>query len=582
MMRMLFRLYLPLLFAVCAFALPVLAEEIIPIDEVRKGMRGVWKTSVEGTEISEFPLEVVGVARNFLGPGKHLIFCQALDEENRHSGPVSGMSGSPVYLEGRLAGAYAYGFGQNKDQAVIGVTPIEEMLELWSKGESTHSHRVSPPDGLEPVGLRLLTHGIQGRWLELLPDAGRWSGGAEPLATSAFGSSSAGASGVSAGERKEFPDLEPGSSLAAVLMGGDFGLAAVGTVTTVLGGQILGFGHPFLDIGSTQIPMAGAEVLTVVRSYGISFKLSDLGPVVGHINQDRLPGVAGVTGVEADTLPVHYRVTGPAGEVREFSADVIRHPRITPALLAIGLGQSLSVMPDLESDQTYILESSFRVADRSEPVRQTFAASGIDLLPALRFLASREYAVLFGNPLDDFRVEAVTVEARVERGIQSAELLAANLSEVRVRSGDVPVLRLRYRRWQQGEEESTVSLEVPNGLEPGVYQLLIGGSDAINQSEMRRLGPIMNTDDLFRRLDRWKPPGKLYAQWLRPAQGVRLEGGDLSDLPPSLAAMLSDPRNQMVRVPIRLEPVGESSFPLPFLLTGSTQFQIEILPPDNL
>ena len=256
---------------------------ILPLSEIKAGMRGEWHTVVSGTRIDSFPMEVVGIVENFIGPQRPVIICKALDATNILTGPVAGMSGSPVFIDGKLIGAYAYGFLWPKEQSLFGVTPIEDMLEVESNYPPVFKHAGTN-------GLTRAEAGADPQWLATpasaasLPPLATLQSAMKPLPTPLF------VSGVSERTLRKFApqlaglglevmqapsgrashnidnDLKPGTPVAGVLMSGDFHFAGTGTVTWRKGNRILAFGHPFLQSGPAEMPMASAEILTVVQS----------------------------------------------------------------------------------------------------------------------------------------------------------------------------------------------------------------------------------------------------------------------------------------------------------------------------
>ena len=361
-------------------------------------MTGEWHTVVSGSRIDSFPMEVVGIAENFIGPQRPVIICKALDATNKLTGPVAGMSGSPVFINGKLIGAYAYGWTWPKDQALIGVTPIESMLEV----ETNY-----PPGARIPAGTNRLASrnagetGAEPQWLVApagdgpgLPTPATLQSTMKPLPTPLF------VSGISERVLQKFSsrlsalgldvmqapsgrahdidnDPKPGQPLAGVLMSGDFHFAGTGTVTWRHGNRILAFGHPFLQSGPTEMPMASAEILTVVQSVARSFKLSNTGPIIGTIYQDRLTAIAGEIGRKPNTTHFEAHLDAPGGKTRFFQGELFQNQRLSPIISAISLLESLYDTMESEEQQTIYLDTTLEIPGH-EPVKLTDAASGED------------------------------------------------------------------------------------------------------------------------------------------------------------------------------------------------------------
>ncbi|MGH8024029.1 MAG: hypothetical protein ACRED1_10635, partial [Limisphaerales bacterium] len=345
---------------------------IMPLADVKPGMKGHWRTVVSGTRIDSFPMEVVGVADNFIGPGRPVIICEGLDATNKLTGPVAGMSGSPVYVDGKLLGAYAYGFVFPHDQDLFGVTPIGQMLEVEKYPPASN------PWGSEPMAEAAGAGSAQ--WMAApaaglnVPPLAAMQSVMKPLPTPLF------VSGVSQHTLRMFEpelnklglqvmqapsgsagpmtntDLEPGAAVSGVLMSGDFDFAGTGTVTWRHGNRILAFGHPFMQSGPTEMPMATAQILTVVSSFEESFKLLNIGRVVGTIYQDRLTAIAGEIGRMPRTTHVEIHLTSPSGAARVYQGDMFQNQLFSPVLTAIALEEALSETMESEEKQTIYLE----------------------------------------------------------------------------------------------------------------------------------------------------------------------------------------------------------------------------------
>ncbi|MDY7096428.1 MAG: SpoIVB peptidase S55 domain-containing protein, partial [Acidobacteriota bacterium] len=345
----------------------------IGVEEIQRGQRGYGLSVFAGSEVERFEVEVLGVLRGS-SPGSTAILARLSGQNLEHSGVIAGMSGSPVYIDGRLAGAVAFGWNFSKDP-IAGITPIAEMRELGaampkgepqtmrtplgllSDGNQKVDQKVGPPSGKPVVrgsasgpvaSLKQWLNGEVGEEIlaaelaKLVPKMADEASSGLLWTASGFGETSRGllqsglgriaSSGVMSGEAAELADWElaPGSPVAAVLIRGDLSLAATGTVTDRQGEQILAFGHPFLGFGPVDMPMAAAEVITVIPSLSNSFKLTNLGPVVGAFREDRSVGMLGRTGDQARLIPTTLRISGD-GVIgpREFQLEVARLPQIT-------------------------------------------------------------------------------------------------------------------------------------------------------------------------------------------------------------------------------------------------------------
>ncbi|MGB5173112.1 MAG: SpoIVB peptidase S55 domain-containing protein, partial [Thermoanaerobaculia bacterium] len=316
-------------------------EEMFPLDSVQPGLTGYGLSVFEGAIPERFEVEVLGVWRN-TQPSTSFILARLKGRGLEASGVIAGMSGSPVYVDGRLLGAVSFSW-LFANEAVAGITPIEQMRHL-SAGESSTS---SSQNGSRPREPRDLISGSL-TWQEILEPLGSLEGTGLDSAISGvqwstvgFGSATRATlkgaldSLSAAGQASDTGDLRlvAGSSVSGVLVDGDLRLAATGTVTERRGDEILAFGHPFLGVGPLRVPMATSEVVTVVSSQMNSFKISNLGAVVGAFEMDRAAGMRGRVGAEAPMIPVSVRIAGLVD--RQFALRVADLPLLTPTLVAI-------------------------------------------------------------------------------------------------------------------------------------------------------------------------------------------------------------------------------------------------------
>ena len=574
--------------------------EIMPLSEIEPGMKGVWKTVLSGTTIESFQLEVLGIARNFVGPQRALIICQALDSRLKSMGPVEGMSGSPVYIENRLVGAYAYGNTWAKEQAIIGVTPIEQMLEVLqdyplrtetvevapkSNGESTWPGRfsefengdawqVSESDGrlrseeidllLRPLPTPLLASGFSERTLKLFQPK------FEELGLKILQAPSG---SVEDGTKL---DLEPGSPVAAVLMSGDFNIAATGTVTYRNGDTLLAFGHPFFQMGEAQLPMAGAEIITVVQTLPSSFKLSNTGPLVGSIFQDRLTAVAGQIGKVPPMLQVSINTKAPNGRVREFSGNLVEHQMLTPIFASAALMQSLFATMESSEEQTFFVDGTVNLEKRS-PIEFRNVASGPSGAAELSMGFLEHLTRLYNNPFGVPRVSSIefSIEFRNEWLISS--LKAVQVENRRVKAGGEIGMSLTLYNYQDESTRHRLSIPVPKGLKSG-QQLTVLVADAAEAERVNGMRqPLVTSLDEI--INQWRgtlSKQAVYVKLLQESAGLSFEGERMFDLPPSVRSLYTSPGNNIARQTLNEVTLWETQIPVEGEFRGSYRIPVKL------
>lgn len=326
----------------------------LPLDELRPGMIGEVWTVFSGTEPESFTVKVTGIIHNALGPGKSMILCELTDPRVQNMGAVAGMSGSPLYIDGRLAGALSYQVQRFETVRYAGFTPIADLREVQqialnaprSPGGLPHDlptlpadQRTSPSalsDPFQPLAPVFTLGGLSPSVAQLFAPHFAALGIATTTLGGSLPTTSTSPSGSDPANPPPPATLRPGDAVAAALAIGDITLAGTGTVSQVQGDRVLAFGHPLMGLGSVEVPMAAAEIVTILPSNLSSFKISNTGAVLGTVRQDRLSAIYGELGPAPALVPM--TVHSPQRTLR-FST--VRHPRLTPMIAAAGLTQAV-------------------------------------------------------------------------------------------------------------------------------------------------------------------------------------------------------------------------------------------------
>ncbi|MFP4351275.1 MAG: hypothetical protein ACLFRP_00200 [Puniceicoccaceae bacterium] len=567
--------------------------ETISLAEIEPGDAGVWKTVVSGREVESFPLTVVGVLDSFAGPDMPILLCRAGDEINTRTGPVSGMSGSPVYIKGRLAGAYAYGFPWSKEKTLIGVTPIEWMEPLLDQPDQPYrrsqggARRTSGGGGAEtvdlglpsvfsaeptgpgeetsplPLPLPLLASGVSP---EVLRAVGPWLA-ERGLRPTAGGSGRAGAADGP-------PSLEAGSPLAVVLATGDIRIGGVGTITSRSGDRFLAFGHPMLGAGSVELPVASAEIVDVVSNYRISFKLSNIGEVVGTLWQDSAPGIQGEIGRLPYMIPIRVRSDSFAGS--PVTGSLAEHRLFTPVMALIYAAQTVFASGEGPAEAT--LHGTLDLSlEGHDPVRHS--RSGVGTNGAMGVLFSfAEIIDLVLNGAQEFpRLESVEIDLRTENVERRQILHGVRLESARISPGETVGLRVRTRLRDGGMADHSVEIPVP--AEAGEYTVFVADADSLRSYDrLAARDPGRPLSDLLSEIRRLRPNDAIHVQLLRPNPGLRLGGRNLEDLPPSVLRLYQTSLEQPGDTFLRESVVWETSLPVPGVFSGSARIDFQTEP----
>jgi hypothetical protein len=488
--------------AASAKALPT-----IGLDEVKVGQRGYGLSVFAGGEPERFDVEVIGVMRN-ISPDMSYILARLSGRGLESSGVAAGMSGSPVFLDGRLAGAVSFGWPFSKE-AICGITPIALMRSLATLGGPLPT--TSPP----PVELAGLLAGkvpadlLARQLARLRPRLGdapegalagvEWSAGgfgelSRGLLRQALGSvAPTGRAAVAPGAR--LPDLVPGSAVAAVLVSGDFQLAATGTVTDHLGDHILAFGHQFLGVGPVRLPMAAAEVVTVLSSQYTSFKITNLGQTVGAFEQDRKAGIEGRLGATAPMIPMVLRIGSPAQPIaagaaspRQFRVQLANVPELLPLLAGSTLLAGLESASYASGPQDVEMVARFRLAPYGDLViHQSFDGDNAGTAMAGHLLALAAYLVQ--SPLERVRIEGLEVDVEQSPQPRAASLVAAHADRTLVHPGDRLGIHLDLLAYRGDRFRHSFQVQLPRDLPVGHYSLLVGDGASADAARLA-MAPI--------------------------------------------------------------------------------------------
>lgn len=602
---------LPTLLALALALLPAAdsfaAHSIIPTlapNALRAGQRAVVKTVFRGSTVEEFEAEIVGVVEGGRTTG-NLILARATAERVAKLGIAQGMSGSPVYVDGKLVGAVSTSWSFSREP-LFGITPIDEMLEVLDQTDSKDPGSSSGVTGIEPAGASAGANFRGLRWydepetasvqLAATEPAPAWPGAparlALPLACSGLAPAAVepmarwlaplgfvvtpGGRAPAGGPPAD--SLQPGAAVAVDLMHGDLQVSAIGTVTYRDRDRVLLFGHPVFQSGEVRLPLSTAEIVTVVPSSLSSFKLGEPGRTVGVVTQDRRGGVAGRIGPGPRLLPLAVRVAGAARGTQSFRFESIEDRLLAPGLIASAAMNSLLESGGTGANQT--LRWTMRLhRDASAPLVLTDVAAGET--PPSEFLAGigAPLRFLFANPYRRLVLDSVVVELEVRPGRSQWTLLSARLLEAAARPGGRVRVDCELERWRGVRETRELDVRVPEEAPDGRYLLWVGGGAELSRYEAGRMpGRYRPTsfEDGWSRLADSRPSDAVYAALYARSPELTSEGRDYPDLPLSALALLSDPQGagQTRRGDaLRLD---EGRLPLDGAVRGELQLEVTV------
>jgi hypothetical protein len=587
-----------------ALAAPLLAEtEVFPLAQVRRGLTGVGRTCLQGREVVEFQFEVLGVMENVIA-GHSVVLVKVSGQGLEKTGIFSGMSGSPVYIDGKLLGAVAYGFPFSTD-AIAGVTPFEEMKAALLPPTAAAA---APPAPADPAGLDLAPL-LARVWVgdagvlpvpdpppALAPDSRLrpietplMISGAFPAALEqfqprfrelGFSPMQGGAAGAAPAAAPQ--PLQPGSGVVVSLIRGDLNVGAGGTVTEVDGNQIYAFGHQFLNLGSASLPMHDSEVITVVNNLNSSFKFFTTGATVGAIRQDRTVGVAGQLRAEPRMLPVDLTIDSSQGVRKNYHFDVARDPVLTPFFLNFGLFSFLQEGERAIGRTTIEIEAEIQLADGKDISLRNIFSQPINAAQQAALYVSLPVQFILGSRFGDLEIRRVAVAARVREELQNARIEEVRASRLRVRPGDAVEFRITLQMQDGTWKSENFPLRIPAGVPPGTLQVFVGDGSSLSLLDQQLepgLQTVYNSEQLIRVLRNLRQSGTIYVKLFRRGDGLFARGRLFPALPPSYLDIFRTSRVQDASTEIRFIHFSEDSLgDKPYVVTGAKTFELIVEP----
>jgi hypothetical protein len=581
--------------------------ETMPLSQVKAGMKGYGLTVFEGSKVEKFDVEIIGVL-NQIGPGQDLILGRVDSPVVRRGGVLAGMSGSPIYIDGKVIGALAYAW-QFAKEPVAGITPIEEMLRIADAG-GTSPNAVLPAATPRMTGAEFLSAIVNSKpdlvFDKLLGDLaakqvsslGAAKRIALPMSLSSFapetiarfghyiddmgfvavpsGATSTSKS-VSAEDSKQFA---PGDPIGAVLLNGDFSVAATGTVTHIDGDRVYAFGHPFLDIGEVSFPMARAEIVGFMPSLATSFKFANTGAVIGALRQDRSAGIMGIIGEKAPMIPVDLTVDG-SGTSKTYHVNVVRHPQLSPLMLAMAADTVVANAQRAAGERTVVLESEIKLQGFDAiKLREGWAgAQARQSIPAYLAVIS---GYLISNEFKAADIESVKLHVRHDDQVKVAHIVEATMSKPdngRVTAGVTVKVRAVLKPFRGDSFVETFDVKIPDDQPPGPAYLLVGSGTVANQIDFTLVPPDPRTleqvVDVLRRL---RPSTDLTVGLYSASDGAVTAGVYLPNLPPSIRAVVSDDTSNGAQAPVRYHATGQQARPLGYIIDGAVKIDVDVKP----
>ena len=598
---------------------------LFPLKDVKQGMKGVGRTVFAGTTVEEFQVEILGVLDN-VGPKQSIILARLSGGPLEKTGLMAGMSGSPVYIDGKLVGAVALSFPFSTEP-IAGIRPIEQMVRVLDRAGTgqgpsllkTNLHWVPTASGSEvrllgglPPLADTLVLATADPSVLLSPDRPRLTRIATPLILSGFpsrtlerfagqfralglvplrgaGSGSSSQSGQSAGQSAgegagdshevastvaaEAAKPAPGSMISVQLIRGDLGVNADGTITHREGDRIYAFGHRFLSAGPTQMPFSASRVVALLPSQVTSLKISAPGRALGVIRQDRSIGVLGVIGEKARMIPVRIKLRSNGNREMRYQFEIVNDRFLSPFLLQLAVFGTLDATERLVGESSLAIRGTI-ILDGLPPVKveNMFAANAqAPMLAALTTAVPLALLLQSGFPSVEVRGVDLQIVSSDRRRLASLDQVWSSKREVR--PGERLEITAVLRAEDGRETVKKVPVEIPASLGPGPLQVTVADGSSLNLAEVRQLpgGFTPKTPaQLVRAINKLRKNNRLYVRLSRPQTAFLLHGTQFPSPPPSLArVMANEPSVSSNIATSSVSTLAESELePLPSVVTG--------------
>ena len=582
----------------CLLPLFVTAAETTPdirtisVDQIQPGMKGVAYTVFEGTKPEPMDLEVLGVMKNMNGPKGDIILIRLKGKKVEYTGVVAGMSCSPVYIEGKLAGALAFRIGEFSKEPIAGVTPISQMLEINAMDRSgvidtptAHSSASVPSktsgpgqpsnlpgagfaNYLKPIETPLVFNGFSEETIrQFAPQFA--SAGIVPVM---------GAGSVS--DAKQPEPMEPGSAVSAILVRGDMDIAATCTVTYMDPQRLLACGHPLLQYGMVDMPMTKANVLATLPSPLNAFKIVNATEPVGSFVQDRHTGILGVFGKEPQMIPVTLNIHGGPTD-KQFHYEVLNNARLSPVAMMATVFNALRGMNEYGEETTYRMNGMISVKGFPDVTLQNMFAPIDGSSPGAMLVAlsvGDRFSRIFDNPWERPNIKGVQLDFDIVKERRWARLENVRTDLTEARPGDEITVEAVMRPYRGERIVRQIKLHVPTSTSKGPLRILVSDGDTLDR--FRRNGPALGRKlDLASTiaiLNKEHSNNRLYVSLLEADPEAMVADKVMPTLPLSVMNVMEGMRGTQEMVVLGESSVNEASTPLDYVVSGAQLLTINI------
>jgi hypothetical protein len=578
-------------------ALPLRATdnpEIFPLSQVKPGMKGVAYTIFEGDQVEKMDLVVIGILHNAIGPKQDIILVQLVGEKVERTGVVAGMSGSPVYFEGKLAGALSLKLGIFTKDAVGGVTPIENMLDVEKSSAEPQvapakaSAALTSSQARVRVPENLIRQTSAGTGEFLVPiETPLISSGLYPETLAQFSKdfSAWGMSVMAGGTSAPSPEdskLKPGDMVGIDLIRGDLTISPGCTVTTVVADTILACGHPVFSLGAVAMPLTRGHVLTTLSSSLASTKIMSDGGTIGTLTQDRTTAVMGKLGAGPPMIPMEVELVTPA-VTKDFRFEVIENAQLTPLLVALATFNGIVANPAYGEGSTLQLDGSIELKDHT-PVRleNLFAPVDAPMATSIGIALSVQsaFARIYSNPYELPQVEKIKLRVTALSERRVAMIDSAWVEKSEVVPGESVAVKVLLRPYRGAPFIQEIPITIPPQSARGMLQLVVSDADTLNRTVQSLAASsqaqLSGLEELIKLINRERQNDRLYATLFQPTPTLLIEDKEMPNAPVSEINVLDQRQNPGGARLLHQSKAGEWSVEMHQVIAGEHTLTITV------
>jgi SpoIVB peptidase S55 len=585
-----------------AFVVPAIIPAIMPLDQIREGMRGTALTVFQGVKPESMDVEVLGVMHNVNGPKGDIILVRLHGAKPEYTGVVAGMSGSPVYFNGKLAGALAFRIGEFSKEPIAGVTPIEEMMEInaldrrppparaklpgTGRQDAVHASQTGATQTASPAETPSLSTRNLSNYLTPIDTPLVFNGFSEE--TLQRYSSQFAAAGIvpvmgigSSSDRKQPEPIEAGSAVSAVLVRGDMDIAATCTVTYVDPQRLLACGHPLLQFGEVDLPMTKATVLATLPSPMNAFKIVNTTETVGAFVQDRQSGIMGVPGRDSKMIPVTVAMHS-GSATKEFHYEILNNAKLSPLAMMATVFNALHGTNEYGEDITYRMNGVLSVRGYSDVTLQNMFAPQDNGQPAAAMAAATigdRFGRIYTNAFDVPDITGVKLDFDLVRERRSARLEASRTDMTEARPGDKIMVETVIRPYRGERLVRQIPIKIPTSTSKGTLRILVSDGDTLDR--LHRGTPMMNHGlglaPTIALLNKERANDRVYVSLIESDPEAMIADKVMPTLPLSVMNVMENMRGTQDMVVLGESSVSEAwTEPLDYVVTGAQMLTINI------